>query len=133
MCYKVNMKTAKNVIALTEVLLLFPASLFMTALFVRNLQPSQYEPARTANRVVDWFSARPFFGLDIFLVTLPLVALLLGCVTVLRSWWRDAALRQATLEIFASVRAHFATLLIAGASLVAAAILFIVGLHVITD
>jgi len=127
------MKTGKRVIALTELLLLFPGSLFMTALFVRNLQPVQYEPARTAARVVDWFSVRPFLGLDIFLVTLPFVALLLGCITVLRSWFRDASLRQAALEMFSVVRAHFATLLITGASLVAAGILFIVGLHVITD
>jgi hypothetical protein len=127
------MKTGKRVIALTELLLLFPGSLFMSALFVRNLQPLQYEPARTAARVVDWFSVRPFLGLDIFLVTLPFVALLLGCITVLRSWRGDASLRQATLEMFSVVRAHLATLLITGASLVAAGILFIVGLHVITD
>jgi hypothetical protein len=127
------MKTSQRVIALTELFLVFPASLFMTALFVRDLQPSQFEPARTAGRVVDWFSARPFLGLDIFLVTLPFVGLLLGCVTVLRSWRLDESLRKATLQMFAVVRAHFATLLIAGTSLVAAGILFIVGLHVITD
>jgi hypothetical protein len=127
------MKTAKRFVALTELFLLFPGVLFMAALFMRNVQPSQYEPARTAGRVVDWFSARPFLGLGIFLVMLPFVALLLGCATIVRNLWRDATLRQATLEMFALVRAHLATLVIAAASLVAAGILFIVGLHVITD
>jgi hypothetical protein len=51
--YKVLIKFARRVIAATELLLVFPASLFMTALFVRNLQPLQYEPARSAQRIVD--------------------------------------------------------------------------------
>ena len=41
-------------LAATELALIFPAALFMTALFVRNLQPPQYEPAHTAERIVTW-------------------------------------------------------------------------------
>src|SRR5260370_37059491 len=40
--YKVLMNVAKRVIAATELLLIFPAALFMMALFVRDLQPPQY-------------------------------------------------------------------------------------------
>ena len=127
------MNTIRRSIAATEVLLVFPATLFMTALFVRNLQPAQYEPAHTAGRLVEWFSARPLLGLDVLLITLPFAALVIGVATVLSSWRSDAELRQAALETLAAVRAHPATLLIAGATLMAGGILAIVALHSITE
>ena len=127
------MNTIKRTVAATELLLVFPATLFMTALFVRNLQPTQYEPAHTAKRLVEWFAARPLLGLDVFLIAMPLAVLVIGCATVLRSWRSDAALRQATLETLAALRAHLATLLTAGATLLAGGILAIVALHMITD
>jgi hypothetical protein len=43
------MNTFKRAIAAAELLLVFPAVLFMTALFVRNLQPLQYEPRARLN------------------------------------------------------------------------------------
>ena len=127
------MNTLKRRIAATELLLVFPAALFMTALFVRNLQPAQYEPAHTARRLVEWFSARPLLGLDVFLIALPLTAFVIGGATVLRSWRSDAKLRQAALETLAAVRTHLETLLIAGATLMAGGILAIVALHMISD
>jgi len=131
--YKVLMNTIRRTIAATELLLVFPAALFMTALFVRNLQPEQFEPAHTARRLVEWFSARPFLGLDIFLIALPFAALVIGGATALRSWRSDAELRRAALETLAAVRAHLATLLIAGATLMAGGILAIVAVHMITE
>jgi hypothetical protein len=131
--YKVIMNTIKRTIATTELLLVFPAALFMTALFVRDIQPAQYEPAHTARRVVEWLSARPHLGLDVCLIALPFAALVIGGATVLRSWRGDAELRQAALKTLAAVRLHLATLLIAGATLLAGGILGIVALHVITD
>jgi hypothetical protein len=127
------MKTIKRTIAATELVLVFPAALFMTALFVRNLQPEQFEPTHTAVRLVEWFSARPLLGLDIFLIALPFAAFVIGSATALRSWRGDAELRQAALETLAAVRAHLATLLIAGATLMAGGILAIVALHMITE
>ena len=131
--YKVPMNTIKRTLAATELLLILPASLFMTALFVRNLQPAPYEPAQSARRLVEWYSARPPLGLDIFLIAMPLAAFVIGCATVLRSWRSDEELRQAALKTLAAARAHLATLLIAGATLVAGCVLAIVALHVITD
>ncbi len=127
------MRTIKRTIAATELLLVFPATLFMTALFVRNIQPTEYEPAHTAQRLVDWFSARPHLGLDVFLIALPFAAFVIGGATVLRSWRSDAEFRQAALETLAAVRAHLATLLIAGATVMAGGILAIVALHMITE
>jgi hypothetical protein len=127
------MNTIKRPLAAAELLLVFPGALFMTALFVRNLQPKQYEPAHTAQLLVDWFSARPHLGLDLFLIALPFAAFVIGCVSMLRSWRSDAELRQAALRTLTAVRAHMATLLIAGATVVAGGILAIVALHMITD
>src|SRR5215831_17418474 len=123
----------KRSIATLELLLIFPATLFMASLFVRQMQPQQYEPAHTAQAIVEWFSARPAIGLHICLIALPLAALAIGGVTLLRAWRSDAALRQGTLEMLAFVRAHLSVWLVSIAALVAACILAIVAVHVITD
>src|SRR5579864_1531218 len=127
------MHAIKRTIAAAELLLVFPAVLFMTALFVRNLQPQQYEPARSAQRIVVWYSARPHVGLWLLLIAMPLAVLLIGCGTLLRSWTSDLQLRLATLQTLAAVRAHLSTLLIAAATAAAGAILAVVALHVLTD
>jgi cytochrome b561 len=127
------MNAIKRTLAATELLLVFPAGLFMTALFVRNIQPAPYEPAQTARRVVEWFSTKPHLGLQLFLIAMPLAAFVLGCITVLRSWRSDEELRQASLKTLAAARANLAMLLIAGATLVAGCVLAIVALHVVTD
>ena len=73
--YKVNMNAPKRTIAAAELLLIFPAALFMA----------------------------------------------------------DAALREATRQGVAAIRAHFATLLTAAATVAAGAILAVVAVHVLTD
>ena len=127
------MNTTTRTVAAAELFLVFPAALFMTALFVRNIQPPQYEPAHTAQRLVDCFAARPFLGLDVSLIALPFAALIIGCATVMRRWHSDAELRQGVRQTFAVVRSQLATLLIAVATLMAGGILAIVALHVATD
>jgi hypothetical protein len=127
------MNTVRRVVAAAELLLIFPAGLFMTALFVRNLQPLQYEPARTAARIVIWYSVRPRVGLWVLLMALPLAVLVIGCGTLLRGWNTDVELRQSTRRTLATIRAHMAMLLVAAATLAAGSILAIVALHVITD
>ena len=64
---------------------------------------------------------------------MPLAAFVVGCATVLRSWRSDAELRRAALEMFATARAHVASLLIAGATLMAGGILALVAMHLITE
>jgi hypothetical protein len=127
------MRLPKRTIAATEVLLIFPAALFMTALFVRNLQPLQYEPAHTAERIVTWYAARPRIGLWGLLIALPLAVLVTGCGILLRSWGVDVELRQAMRQTLAAIRAHLTTLLVAGATLTAGCVLAIVALHMLTD
>jgi hypothetical protein len=127
------MQTLKRAIAATELILIVPAALFMTALFVRNVQPLQYEPAHTAQRIVMWYAARPHVGLWVFLIALPFVVLVTGCATLLRSWNDDVQLRQAAAQAFTALRAHLAMVFVAAATLTAGGVLAIVTLHVLTD
>jgi ABC-type amino acid transport system permease subunit len=122
------MKTLRPALATLELVLIIPATLFMTALFVRNLQPQQYEPAHTAR-----YAARTHLGLWLFLIGFPLAVLVIGCVSLIRSWRADPALRTAAFECAAAIRRHFAVLVVALATSTSAAILPIVALHMITD
>lgn len=127
------MKIFRRTLAATELLLILPAALFMTALFVRNLQPQQYEPAHTAQRIVDWYAARPHVGLWLLLILLPLAVLLTGAVTLIRNWNSDPQLRQAWRQFLDLLRTNFASFVIALATVTAGGILSIVALHVLTN
>ena len=105
----------------------------MTALFVRNLQTQQYEPAHTTQRIVMWYAVRPRVGLWVLLMALPLSVLVTGCITLLRSWNHDAELRQAAAQTLAALRGHLATLFVAAATLTAGGVLAIVAVHALTD
>lgn len=126
------MKDIRRAIATTELLLIFPASLFMTALFVRNIQPLQYEPARTAARIVTWYSARPHLGLWVLLMALPFTVLVIGCGTLRRVWSTDVELQRAAGRTLSAIRTHLAMLLVAAATLAAGCILAIVALHLVS-
>ena len=127
------MKTSKSVLAATELLLILPAALFMTALFVRNVQPQQYEPAHTAARIVEWYAASPHVGLWLLLILMPLLVLLIGGATLVRSWRVDADFRQSARQLAGIASRHLATLLVGSATLAAGGILAIVALHVLTN
>ena len=108
------MKILKRAIAVTELLLILPAALFMTAIFLRNVQPEQYQPAHTAPLIVNWFTKGPIWlVLWVLLMALPL-AVLTERATLRRSWKTDAELRPAAQQMFGIVQAHSATVLIAG-------------------
>ena len=127
------MKTILRSVAALELLFVFPAVLFMTALFARNIQPLQYEPAHTAQRIVDWYAASPHIGLWVLLIALPLAVVGIGTTTLIREWHHNQELRVATLKVIGFIRSQASSILIAGASAMALGILAIVALHVLTD
>lgn len=127
------MKTILRPLAAAELLLVAPAALFMTALFVRNLQPEQFEPAHTAARIVALYASSTRIGLWLLLMALPLIVLIAGCAALMRAWRADSALRQAAQQAVSAVRLHLAAFFIACATGSAFVILAIVALHVITD
>jgi hypothetical protein len=125
--------TLKRTLATAELLLILPSTLFMTALFVRNVQPLQYEPAATAQRIVAWYAARPRIALSGFLIAMPLLVFVTGCAALSYLWKQDEELCEAARRVYAALIVHFATFAIAAATLAAACILAIVGLHLATD
>jgi len=127
------MPSLRRALATAELLLILPSALFMTALFVRNLQPIQYEPAATAQRIVDWYASRPHLALWGFLMALPLTVFIIGGAALARVWRNDAALRDSARAVLRAFRTYLATFLIAAATLTAAVILAIVALHAATD
>jgi hypothetical protein len=106
-----------RVIAVIEPVLIFPAVLFMTSLVLRNLQPLQYEPARSAQQLVMWYADR-MWTLWVFLLALPITVLVSGMAT----------LRYKNRDLLHTSRA-----LLGAITLVAGGILTIVVLHMLAN
>jgi hypothetical protein len=122
-----------RVIAVMELVLIFPAVLFMTALVLRNLQPLQYEPALSAQQLVMWYAGR-MWTLWFLLLGLPLIVLVSGCAELLRSYYnRDIVLPLTSPKSLAMVRAHLSSFFIAATTLMAGVILAIVVLHILAN
>jgi hypothetical protein len=121
-----------RIIAVMELVLIFPAALFMTALALRNLQPLQYEPAHSAQQLVMWYAAR-MWTLWVLLLALPFTVLVTGCAALLHGWNRDTVRPLTARQSLAMVRAHLATLFIAATTLIAGVILAIVVLHMLAN
>jgi hypothetical protein len=126
------MRTPTRLLAATELALLFPAALFMTALVVRELRPQQLEPARTAQLIVMWYAGR-MWTLWLLLVSLPLAALVTGGAALLRSRSRDGELVRTVGQSLGLMRVPLATLLVATTTLTAGGILVLVTLHVLAN
>jgi len=119
---------AKRALAAAQLLLMFPAILFMGALVVRQLSPLQHEPAHTAHRIVMWYAGR-MWTLWALLITLPLAVLVTGCVTLLRSWSNVPELPYRAQQGLAAIYADRPMLCIAMMTLTAGVVLAIVAMH----
>ena len=125
------MNTTKRLVAAVQLLLIFPAVLFMGALVVRNMQPLQNEPAHAAQRIVMWYAVRQW-TLWVLLVALPFAVLVTGCITLARNWSEHVKLSQAAQQTLA-IRTHRSLLLVAATTLTAGAILAIVVIHILAN
>ena len=119
---------AKRTLAAAQLLLMFPAILFMGALVVRQLSPLQDEPAHTAHRIVMWYAER-VWTLWALLITLPLAVLVIGCITLLRSWSNILEQPHRAQQVLAAIHADRAMLFVATMTLTAGVILAIVATH----
>ena len=119
---------AKRALAAAQLLLMFPAILFMGALVVRQLSPLQHEPAHTAHRIVMWYAGR-MWTLWALLITLPFAVLVTGCVTLLRSWSPVPELPYRAQQGLAAIYADRPMLCIAMMTLTAGVVLAIVAMH----
>ena len=121
------MQPTNRAVATTELLLILPSALFMTALVVRTLQPLGGEPARTAERIVTWYAERQW-TLWVLLIALPLAVLITGCATLMPTL-KPSDARQT----LAAIRAHPSTLFVGAATLTAGVFLVIVVLHMLAN
>ena len=112
-----------------ELVLIFPAVLFMTALVLRNLQPLQYEPARSAQQLIMWYAGR-MWTLWVLLLALPFVVLIIGWASLSR--WSDAT-RHSGQTLLARVRCDVPAILISATTVAAGVILVIVVLHMLAN
>ena len=111
----------KRTIVAIELVLIFPAALFMTALVLRNLP--QFEHG--AQQLVMWYAQR-LWTLWVLLLGLPLTVLVSGCAPLARDWERS-------MQSLAMIRTHSGTLFIAATTAGAGVILAIVVLHMLAN
>jgi hypothetical protein len=116
-------------IAFLQLVLIFPAALFMASLVLRNLAPLKYETAHAAQQIVMWYAGR-LWTLRVLLFTLPCMVLFSGCV-VLRTRNLDTE-QHSALRSLASSRPHWPVRLVSITTVASAGMLAIVGFHVLT-
>jgi hypothetical protein len=126
------MRTLTRAIAVMELALIFPAALFMMALVVRDLAPLQLEAAQIAARIVTWYSAR-MWTLWLLLLAMPLAVLITGCSALLGGSQPGVALHEDAHRSGVMLRPRATTLLVAATTLMAAAFLAIVILHMLRN
>jgi hypothetical protein len=125
------MSLTNDVIAVWALALVCPALVFVTALFVRQVQPLESEPARTAERIVRWFAAHPQFGLWVALLLFPLSAFILGSAALLRTWADNPQLRDYTSRALWAIPAHWPAVSIGGLTLLSAWVLTMITAHLV--
>ena len=127
------MTLTNDVIAVWAGALIFPAILFVTALFVRHWRPVQSGPARTAERVVSWYATHPQLALWVLLLLLPLSAFILGSAALLRTWDDNPQLQDFTWRALAAIPNHWPAMSIGVATLVAAGVLTMIVRHLMRE
>jgi hypothetical protein len=121
-------------LAVSEWLLVLPATLLLTAAPLRQLQPRQFEPARTSWAIFEWTTAHiSQAGAALLILVSPAVGLVAGCAVLMLAWRKSETLRQDTLTVLTSLRRHLAFAILGTGTLLAAAILAAVVVHIIAD
>jgi hypothetical protein len=115
-------KTTLRLIAALELVLIFPAALFLICVVARHIEFIG-PPAR---QIALWYAYR-FWTLWVFMISLPIAALLIGCVTLL---WNDGIEMRTTInQRLVAIRKSLPKQVIAVSTLVAAVILVLVAIH----
>ena len=117
----------RRIIAATQLVLIFPAALFLTAVVARHVQSLQF-----AQEIVTWYSVR-YWTLWVLLISSPLVALLNGCIVLLHNSNDGTDEGQITKQPFAAIRTELPVQIIAAATLTAGLILVVVVLHMLAN
>jgi hypothetical protein len=122
------------ILAISEWLLVLPASVFLVAAALRLLQPRQYQPARTGWIIFEWTATHiSQLGAAVLFLGMPALVVVAGCGALLRMWRKDQALRHDVLLGLTVFRRHLATGFVALVTLLGAIILALAVAHVVTD
>jgi len=122
------------ILAISEWLLVLPASVFLAAALLRLLQPRQYQPARTSWLIFEWTTTHiSRFGAAMLFLGMPGLVVVAGCATILRIWPEDQTLRHDVVLGLTVLRRHVAISFLAVATLLGAAILMLAVAHVVAD
>lgn len=132
------MQTSKqsrlSVLAVGEWVMVLPATVFLAAAALRELQPRQYEPAHTSWLIFEWAMQHiSRLGAGILFVGLPAVALMIGCGLLAQKWHRDQSFRQDVIAAFSALRRHISIAFVTVATALAAAIFLFSVVHILTD
>ena len=123
-----------SVLAVSEWLLVLPATLLLTAAVLRQLQPRQFEPAQTSWAIFEWTTTHiSQAGAAWLFLALPALALVAGGVGIVLAWRKSETLRQDTVATLAGLRRNLAVAILGTGTLLAGAILAAVIAHIITD
>lgn len=123
-----------SALAISEWLLVLPAALLLAAAALRQLQPRQFEPARTSWAIFEWTTAHiSQAGAAWLFLILPAVAVLAGCAGLMLAWHKSDTLRQDTVAALAGLRRNLAVAILGAGTLLAVAVLAAVVAHIITD
>ncbi len=85
--------------SLVALIAVVPAAVFLAAAAVASMQPSAYEPSRTAHQFVDWMDAQPGAIVAAFLLVAPAVAFVVGGAVLWRRIRADETLRADLAEL----------------------------------
>jgi hypothetical protein len=131
---QVRSRTSLLALAITECLLVLPATFAVAVAALCRLQPGQYEPARTSWIILEWMTTHlsKVDAAAMFLV-LPAIALAAGSMALLRSWQQDDLLRWDAIAFIAVLRRNLQVVILAAGTCVGAAILMAAVVHIITD
>jgi hypothetical protein len=143
LCYKVwqevsLMQTSKPsrmpLAAIGEWIMVLPATIFLAAAVLRQLQPRQYELSHICWLIFDWTTQHVSrLGAGILFLGLPALALMVGCGLLAQKWHRDERFREDVIAAFLALRRHVTIAFVAVATALAAAIFLFALVHIFTD
>lgn len=123
-----------SALAVSEWLLVLPPTLLLAVAVLRQLQPRQFEPARTSWAIFEWTTKHiSQAGAAWLFLVLPAVAVVAGLAGLLLAWRKSENLRQDIIAALTGLRRNLAVAILGTGTLLAAAILAAVVLHIITD
>jgi hypothetical protein len=121
-------------LAISEWLMVLPATVFLAVAALRLLQPRQYQPARTSWIIFDWTTTHiSRLGAAVLFLGMPGLVAAAGCGALLRMWREDQALRHDVVLGLTVFRRHLAIGFLAVATMLGATILALAVAHLITD